>query len=154
MRIMAAAAACVGAGYPPDYSTMLRDLLAACKQSGGTSRRVDASSSHSVYRRLDVTKSIFKGRVNVKVGGMDFVISDMGVVCESHALGEIVVKGCSLGDGGVWLSVAVADSELIIMSRSGPLQKIVSLWAKWMWLRVLVMATNRKAGIVIFCFRT
>ena len=103
-RIMAAAAACVGAGYPPDYATMLRDLLAACKQSGGA-RRVDASSSHSVYRRLDVTKSIFKGRVNVKVGGMDFVISDMGVVCESHALGEIVVKGCSLGDGGVWLSV-------------------------------------------------
>ena len=102
---MAAAAACVGAGYPPDYSTMLRDLLAACKP-GGASRRVDASSSHSVYRRLDVTKSIFKGRVNVKVGGMDFVISDMGVVCESHALGEIVVKGCSLGDGGVWLSVA------------------------------------------------
>lgn len=107
VRIMATAKACVGAGYPPDYATMLRDLLAACKQSGGIgTRRVDASSSHSVYRRLDVTKSIFKGRVNVKVGGMDFVISDTGVVCESHSVGDIVVKGCSLGDGGVWLSVA------------------------------------------------
>lgn len=100
---MAAAAACVGAGYPPDYSTMLRDLLAACKP-GGASRRVDASSSHSVYRRLDVKWS--KQRVEVTAGGMQFVISDMGVTCPSHQLGEIVVKVCSLGDGGVWLSVA------------------------------------------------
>ena len=99
---MTAAAACVGAGYPPDYSTMLRDLLAACKPSGA--RRVDASSSHSVYRRLDVKWS--KHRVDVNAGGMQFVISDMGVTCPSHQLGEIVVKGCSLGDGGVWLSVA------------------------------------------------
>ena len=99
----AAAVACVGAGYPPDYSTMLRDLLAAYKQSGGASRRVDASSSHSVYRRVDVKTN--KLRVEANAGGMQIVISDMGVTCPSHQLGDIVVKGCSLGDGGVWLSV-------------------------------------------------
>ncbi len=97
-----AAAACVGAGYPPDYSTMLRDLIVACKP-GGT-RRVDASSSHSLYRRLDVKTN--KQRVELNAGGMQLVISDMGVTCPSHVLGDIVVKGCSLGDGGVWLSVA------------------------------------------------
>ena len=77
MRIMAVAAACVGAGYPPDYSTMLRDLIGACKP-GGTSRRVDVSSSHSVYRRVDVKTS--KLRVEANAGGMQIVISDMGVV--------------------------------------------------------------------------
>ncbi len=89
-------------GYPTDYATMLRDLIGACRQG---ERRIDASSSHSVCRRVNVSKSIFKGRVNVKVDGMDFVISDMGVVCENQVLGDIVVKGCSLGDGGVWLRV-------------------------------------------------
>ena len=38
--------------------------------------------------------------------GMQIKISDMGVTCPSHQLGDIVVKGCSLGNGGVWLSVA------------------------------------------------
>ena len=100
---MATAKVCVGAGYPPDYSTMLRDLLVACKPGGGA-RRVDASSSHSVYRRLDVKTN--KLRVEANAGGMQIVISDMGVTCPSHQLGDIVVKGCSLGDGGVWLCVA------------------------------------------------
>ncbi len=41
----------IGAGYPADYATMLRDLIGACKKGGV--RRVDASSSHSVCRRVD-----------------------------------------------------------------------------------------------------
>jgi hypothetical protein len=93
----------IGAGYPADYATMLRDLIGAFKKGG---RRVDVSSSHSVCRRVDVLLGFgTKHRVDVKAGGMDFVTSDMGVICPSHVLGDIVVKGCSLGDGGVWLSV-------------------------------------------------
>jgi hypothetical protein len=97
----------VGANYPADYSTMLRDLIAACKKDAGI--RVDASSSHGIYRRVDVRVGHgTKHRVDVKAGGMDLVISDMGVWCTSHQLGDIVVKGCSLDNGGAWFSVQAA----------------------------------------------
>ena len=96
-----AASACVVVGYPVEYSTMLRDLIEACRE-----RKVDASSSHCVYRRMDVKTGAIKHRVDVNVSGMQIKISDMGVTCPSHQLGDIVVKGCSLGNGGVWLSVA------------------------------------------------
>jgi hypothetical protein len=36
----------------------------------------------------------------------------MGVTCRSHVLGDIGVKGCSLGDGGVWLSVQALGGAL------------------------------------------
>jgi hypothetical protein len=97
----------VGANYPADYSTMLRNLIAACKKDAG--RRVDASSSHSIHRRVDLRVAHgTKHRVDVKAGRMDLVISDMGVWCTSHQLGDIVVKGCSLEHGGAWFSVQAA----------------------------------------------
>ena len=44
---------------------------------------------------------------NVNVDGMEVVISpEEGVSCANRELGRIVVQGCSLGDGGVWLSVS------------------------------------------------
>jgi hypothetical protein len=46
------------------------------------------------------------GLVTVHLGGMDVMISpDGGLLCPSHVLGCIWVKGCSLGDGRVWMSI-------------------------------------------------
>ncbi len=36
---------------------------------------------------------------------MEITISEKEVSCHTHQLGDIKVKGCSLGDGGVWLSI-------------------------------------------------
>ncbi len=89
------------AGYPAEWSAMMRDLKGAC-----VLKRVRASSSHSYYKAPVCSARWGGGATAVNVGGMEIVISqEEGVTCGSHALGSIVVKGCSLGDGGVWLSV-------------------------------------------------
>jgi hypothetical protein len=94
-----------------EWSVMLRDLIAACKKKGGVARDI-ASSSHSIYRGVEVRVGHgTKNRVDVRVnGGTDIEISDTGVRCplRKEIRDNIVVKGSSLGDGGVWLSVEAA----------------------------------------------
>jgi hypothetical protein len=104
------AAGAVGANIgPAEWSVMLRGLIAACKQGGGC--KIDASSSHSYYKREGVRMGVGKHRLDVDVDGICLMVSDMGVTCATHMLVDVVVKGCSLGDGGVWLRVeAVAAS--------------------------------------------
>ncbi len=78
---------------------MIQDLKAAC-----AFKRVRASSSHSYKPPVCRWRQV--GRVEVNVDGMEVVLSpEEGVLCVSQKLGSIV-KGCSLGDGGVWLSVS------------------------------------------------
>ena len=113
------------AGYPSDYCMMLRDLISATMK-GRERCWVDVSSSHSIHKRLVSCNPREKGKaLQMEVGEMEIVFSDTGVRCyPSHMLGDnIVVKGCSLGDGGVWLSVeAVGGFWLEIHV---PMQKIV-----------------------------
>ncbi len=91
----------LGDGYPGEWGAMIQDLKTAC-----AFRRVRASSSHSYYK-APVVRWRHVGRVDVNVDGVELVLSpEDGVSCGSHALGSIVVKGCSLGDGGVWLRVS------------------------------------------------
>ena len=107
--IMAAGAVGANIGHA-EWSVMLRDLIAATGKRDRVGCWVDASSSHSVHKRLRWCEQIEKGKaLKMDVGGMGIVISDTGVACRTHALGDhMVVKGCSLGDGGVWLSVEAA----------------------------------------------
>jgi hypothetical protein len=47
------------------------------------------------------------GQVDVNVDGMELVLSpEEGVTCANRELGQVVVKGCSLGNDGVWVSVS------------------------------------------------
>lgn len=83
-----------------EWYVMMRDLKAACPLD-----RVSASSSHSYYR-APVCSGRRGGGVDVNVDGVELVLSpEEGVSCANRDLGRIVVKGCSLGCGGVWLSV-------------------------------------------------
>jgi hypothetical protein len=89
------------AGYPAEWQTMMQDLKTACAL-----RRVRASSSHSYYK-APVVRWLHVGRVDVNVDGMELVLSpEEGVTCANRELGQVVVKGCSLGSEGVWLSVS------------------------------------------------
>ena len=88
-------------GYPAEWQTMMQDLKTACAL-----RRVRASSSHSYYK-APVVRWLQVGRVDVNVDGMELVFSpEEGVTCANRELGQIVVKGCSLGNEGVWVSVS------------------------------------------------
>jgi hypothetical protein len=89
------------AGYPAEWSAMMRDLKVAC-----VLKRVRASSSHSYYKP-PVVRWRQVGRVDVNVDGMELVLSpEEGVSCANRELGQVVVKGCSLGNEGVWVSVS------------------------------------------------
>ncbi len=84
-----------------EWYVMMRDLKAACPLD-----RVSASSSHSYYQ-APVCSGRRGGGVDVNVDGIRLVLSPVeGVSCANRDLGRIVVKGCSLGSGGVWLSVS------------------------------------------------
>ena len=88
-------------GYPAEWQTMMQDLKTAC-----ILRRVRASSSHSYYK-APVVRWLHVGRVDVNVDGMELVLSpEEGVTCANRELGQVVVKGCSLGNEGVWVSVS------------------------------------------------
>jgi hypothetical protein len=84
-----------------EWYVMMRALKAACPLD-----RVSASSSHSYYR-APVCSGRRGGGVDVNVDGIKLVLSpDEGVSCANRDLGRIVVKGCSLGSEGVWVSVS------------------------------------------------
>jgi hypothetical protein len=83
----------------------MKDLLAACKD-----RRIHASSSHSRCKDPDYRTAVC-GRLCVIVSGMEIMISEAGVLCPTHQLGPFKTIGCSLGDGGVWLSISAPTSE-------------------------------------------
>ncbi len=86
--------------YPAEWQTMMQDLKTAC-----ILRRVRASSSHSYYKAPVVRWGWM--RVDVNVDGMELVLSpEEGVSCVNRELGQVVVKGCSLGNEGVWVSVS------------------------------------------------
>jgi hypothetical protein len=75
--------------HPVITREIIKDLLAACKD-----RRIYASS-----------------RLCVVVTRMEIMISEAGVLCPTHQLGPFKTIGCSLGDGGVWLSISAPTSE-------------------------------------------
>jgi hypothetical protein len=88
-------------GYPAEWQTMMQDLKTACAL-----RRVRASSSHSYYK-APVVRWRLVGQVDVNVDGMELVLSpEEGVTWRDPELGQVVVKGCSLGNEGVWVSVS------------------------------------------------
>ncbi len=45
------------------------------------------------------------------VSGKEFMISETGVQCVTHQLGPLKTIGCSLGDGGVWLSISAPTND-------------------------------------------
>ncbi len=51
------------------------------------------------------------GRVCVVICGMEIMISETGVHCVAHQLGNLRTIGCSLGDGGVWMSLSAPTSD-------------------------------------------
>jgi hypothetical protein len=88
-------------GYPAEWQTLMQDLKTACAL-----RRVRASSSHSYYK-APVVRWRLVGQVDVNVDGMELVLSpEEGVTWRDPELGQVVVKGCSLGNEGVWVSVS------------------------------------------------
>lgn len=84
---------------------IMKDLLAACKD-----RRIHASSSYSPCKDPDYRTAVC-GRLCVVVTRMEIMISEAGVLCPTHQLGPFKTIGCSLGDGGVWLSISAPTSE-------------------------------------------
>jgi hypothetical protein len=92
-------------GYPPDYAVILRDLLTACKH-----KRIYVSSSHSPCKNPGYRMAMCD-RVCVDVNGMEILITDRGVHCFTHQIRSFKTIGCSLGDGGVWLSISEPTSE-------------------------------------------
>ena len=91
--------------HPVITREIMKDQQAACKD-----RRIHASSSHSLYKNPNY-RTACCGRVCVVVSGMEIMISETGVQCATHQLGPFTTIGCSLGDGGVWLSISAPTSE-------------------------------------------
>ena len=90
--------------YPTDYGVILHYLIAACKD-----RRIRASSTHSLFKEPDYR--MHGGLVYVVVSGIEIMISDTGVHCLTHQLGNIKTIGSSVGDGGVWLNITAPVCE-------------------------------------------